>query len=100
MEKIIIDNIPNIEHLEFEIPNAGVHVITGENGIGKTTLFTCLSRICNNSAYRNGFVTTNLNNYDEYSGTITYCVDEQSVVYSRRASGRWQPDVRCQKQYL
>lgn len=94
MEKIIIDNIRNIEHLEFEIPNAGVHVITGENGIGKTTLFTCLSRICNNNAYRNGFATTNLNNYDEYSGTITYCVDEQSVVYSRRASGRWQPDVK------
>ena len=43
MKKIIIDNIRNIEHLEFEIPTAGVHVITGENGIGKTTLFTCLS---------------------------------------------------------
>lgn len=94
MKKIIIDNIRNIEHLEFEIPNAGVHVITGENGIGKTTLFTCLSRICNNNAYRNGFPTTNLNNYDEYRGTITYCVDEQSVVYSRRSSGRWQPDVK------
>lgn len=27
-------------------------------------------------------------------GTVTYCVDEQSVVYSKRTSGRWQPDVK------
>lgn len=94
MKKVIIDNIRNIEHLDFEIPNTGVHVITGENGVGKTTLFACLSRICNNNAYRIGFPTTNLNNYDEYKGTITYCVDEQNIKYSRRASGRWQPDVK------
>ena len=94
MKKIIIENIRNIERLEFEIPNIGVHVITGENGMGKTTLFTCLSRICNNNAYRIGFPTTNLNNYDEYRGTITYCVDEQNVVYSKRTSGRWIPDVK------
>lgn len=94
MRKIIINNIRNIGRLEFEIPDAGVHVITGENGVGKTTLFTCLSRICNNNAYRNGFPNSNLNYYDEYRGTITYRVDEQSVVYSRRASGKWQPDVK------
>lgn len=66
MKKIIINNIRNIDYLEFEIPNAGVHIITGENGIGKTTLFTCLSRICNNKAYRNGFPTTNLNNVNDF----------------------------------
>ena len=26
---IIIDNIRNVDHLKFEIPNSGVHVITG-----------------------------------------------------------------------
>lgn len=93
MKKIIISNIRNINHMEFEIPSQGVHIITGENGVGKTTLFTCLSRICNNNAYRVGFPTTNINNYDEYRGSIAYCIDDEIVKYSRRQSGRWQPDV-------
>ena len=78
MKKIIINNIRNIDYLEFEIPNAGVHIITGENGIGKTTLFTCLSRICNNKAYRNGFPTTNLNNccFGNFSNNYTFFVKE------------------------
>ena len=94
MRKVTIRNIRNIEYMEFMIPTKGLHIITGENGVGKTTLFTCLSRICNNSAYRIGFPTTNLNYYDEYKGTIEYTVDGQSVVYSKRTSGRWQPDVK------
>lgn len=93
MKKIIIKNIRNINYMEFEIPSRGVHIMTGENGVGKTTLFTCLSRICNNNAYRIGFPTTNINNYDEYRGSISYCVDDEVVKYSRRQSGRWQPDV-------
>lgn len=93
MRKVIIDNIRNIKHMEFEIPLRGVHIITGENGVGKSTLFTCLSRICNNNAYRIGFATPNINNYDEYRGSITYCVDDEYVRYSKRQSGRWQPDV-------
>lgn len=92
-KKIIIDSIRNINHMEFEVPAKGVHIITGENGVGKTTLFTCLSRICNNNAYRIGFPTTNINNFDEYKGSIKYCVDDEMVTYSRRQSGRWQPDV-------
>lgn len=53
--KIIISQIRNINYMEFKLPGEGVHIITGENGVGKTTLFTCLSRICNNNAYRTGF---------------------------------------------
>lgn len=93
MKKIIINNIRNINHMEFEIPSQGVHIITGENGVGKTTLFTCLSRICNNKAYRLGFPTTNISNYDEYRGSISYCINDEIVTYSRRQSGRWQPDI-------
>lgn len=52
MKKIIIENIRNIRHLEFEMPSPGLHILTGKNGVGKTTLFTCISRICNSNAYR------------------------------------------------
>ena len=72
--KIIISQIRNINYMEFKLPGEGVHIITGENGVGKTTLFTCLSRICNNNAYRTGFLTTNLSNYDKYMGSISYFV--------------------------
>lgn len=38
--KIIISQIRNINYMEFKLPGEGVHIITGENGVGKTTLFT------------------------------------------------------------
>lgn len=91
--KIIISQIRNINYMKFKLPGEGVHIITGENGVGKTTLFTCLSRICNNNAYRTGFLTTNLSNYDKYMGSISYFVGDEKVTYTKRTSGRWQPDV-------
>jgi predicted ATPase len=93
MKKIVINNIRNVKHLEFEIPSYGVHILSGENGSGKTTLLACLNRICNSNAFRIGFPTTSIQNYDEYTGSITYCTDTLSVRYTKRASGRWQPDT-------
>lgn len=91
MKKIIIKNIKNINSLEFELPNPGLYIITGENGIGKTTLFTCISRICNSNAYRVGFATSKIRDYDMFSGSIEYVLDDESVVYSRRECGEWRP---------
>ena len=85
--KIIISQIRNINYMKFKLPGEGVHIITGENGVGKTTLFTCLSRICNNNAYRTGFLTTNLSNYDKYMGSISYFVGDEKVTYTKRTSG-------------
>lgn len=93
MRKIVIDNIRSVRHMEFEIPTCGIHILTGKNGAGKTTLFTCLSRICNSNAFRSGFPSTSVRNYDEYIGSITYSTDALSIQYSKRASGRWQPDT-------
>ena len=91
MKKIIIRNIKNIKKLEFELPNPGVYIITGENGIGKTTLFTCISRICNSNAYRLGFPASKIKGYDELTGCIEYIFDGEAVSYSRRESGEWRP---------
>ena len=43
--------------------------------------------------YRTGFLTTNLSNYDKYMGSISYFVGDEKVTYTKRTSGRWQPDV-------
>ena len=92
MKKIVIENIRNIGSLEFQIPTPGLHIVTGKNGTGKTTLFTCLNRICNSNAYRVGFPSSNDSNLDAFNGGISYSVNNDSVKYSRRSSGEWRPD--------
>ena len=94
MKKVEIKNIRNIGMLSFELPPPGLHVLTGKNGTGKTTLFTCISRICNNNAYRLGFPSSSSGTLDVFSGTIKYTVDDSSVAYSKRLSGEWRPDKK------
>ncbi len=72
--KIIISQIRNINYMEFKLPGEGVHIITGENGVGKTTLFTCLSRICNNICTFGLDFLTIIYRYDKYMGSISYFV--------------------------
>lgn len=89
-KKIVIDNIKNINHMEFYIPTPGLHIVTGKNGSGKTTLFTCLSIIKNSNAFRTGFPASNGNDrLDFFSGYIQYEVDGENVKYSKRTSGKW-----------
>lgn len=94
MKRIAIENIKNIRSLIFEIPNPGLHVITGKNGSGKTTLFTCLNRICNGNAYRIGFATSEMERLDVFSGSVTYSNENNEVRYTRRENGEWRPNSR------
>jgi len=91
MGKIFIRRIRNIELLEFILPTQGVHIVTGKNGSGKSTLFTCISRICNSNAFTSFKSSQNI---DEFTGSICYSIDGEAVIYTRRNSGRWQPDSR------
>ena len=94
MKKIVIKNIRNIGQLSFELPSPGLHVLTGKNGTGKTTLMTCISRICNNNAYRVGFPSSSSDSLDVFSGSISYIIDSDCVKYTRRLSGEWRPDTK------
>lgn len=90
MQKLIINNIKNIVNMEFVFPEKGLHILTGENGTGKSTLFTCISRIRNSNAFRTGFLSSKLDKFDQFSGTITFeSKDGESTTYSRRSSGEW-----------
>lgn len=90
IKKITINDIKNINYMEFCIPTPGLHIVTGKNGSGKTTLFTCLSRIKNSNAFRTGFPASNGNDrLDFFSGYIQYEIDGECVKYSKRASGKW-----------
>lgn len=94
MKQIVIENIRNISKLSFEIPLPGLHILTGKNGVGKTTLFTCINRLCNNNAYRLGFPSSGNNSLDVFAGSINYIVEGKSVRYSKRTSGEWRPDSK------
>ena len=94
MKRVVIENIKSIKSMSFDIPNPGLHIITGTNGSGKTTLFTCISRICNSNAYRLGFPAQTNENYDLFSGQITYKFNDQEVSYSRRENGEWRPNTK------
>lgn len=61
IEKILIENTKGIRKLEFTLPElSGVYLIVGANGTGKTTLLTCLDRLCNPLAFSKGFEASRL----------------------------------------
>lgn len=92
MYEVEIQGIKNIPSLIFPIPQNGVHIVTGKNGTGKTTLFTCLSRIRNRVAFRKGFPSSENDVYDAFTGSITYRAGNNQVTYTRRKNGEWRPD--------
>jgi ABC-type dipeptide/oligopeptide/nickel transport system ATPase subunit len=94
MAKIIIKDLKGISSLEFDIPNGGVHVLTGSNGSGKTTLLTCLQRIADKYAFQKHFRTSRNNQFDNYSDAqIEYEHQGNSVTYAYNNT-RWSPNPR------
>ncbi|MFF2018914.1 AAA family ATPase [Paenibacillus sp. NPDC058177] len=96
MKKIVLNKIKNILKLEFEIPTQGVKLLTGTNGIGKTTLLTALAKIGIGSALGDNFNKINSSNaeiIDPYlHSKLSYHVNNESVTYSKNAQNRWMPD--------
>lgn len=96
MGKVIIKNLRSISSLTFDVPVGGIHVLTGCNGCGKTSLFAALNRICNKNAF-NGIKLGRKVGMDKFSNTrITYSDDATSIWYSRTNRG-WEPHPRGAK---
>ena len=96
MKKIHIENLKGINQLSFQVPSSyGAYLLVGENGIGKTTLLTCLARICNARAFADGFATSSaFKAIDQYEGSsIAYEVDDNRIVFHRK-SKRWVPSPK------
>jgi len=99
MKAIEINNIRNISHLRFEIPNPGVHLLTGANGSGKTTLLTCLQRICDSYAFQKNFRTSEGNQFDNFNGTIKFLKEDKAVTY-RYKNSKWAPTPKKESHLL
>lgn len=96
---IEITNIKGINSLVFQVPSSGVHVITGPNGCGKTTLLACLQRLSWSYAFQWYFKTSPASNLDAFQGSISYENANRRVTYSY-GSARWVPTPRSHKDVL
>lgn len=95
-KSITIYNTKGIKKLEFTFPEQkGVYLLVGPNGTGKTTLLTCMDRICNPYAFARGFShPKNITGYDEYhNATIKYSVDNVCVQF-RKKQAKWAASPR------
>jgi predicted ATPase len=94
-KSIKIRNLKSIESLDFEIPRPGVHLLSGTNGVGKTTLLACLRRIGNPNAFQFHFLTSyKSDRLDTFARSeVIYCLNGQSVTYAY-AGERWVPRPR------
>lgn len=100
-KKIVIENVKQIDKLEFDIPAPGVHILSGTNGAGKSCLLTCLLRIGRPNAFQTAFLTSKMSDaLDPFSNAkITYKVGSQTVVYSYTGF-RWEPFPRRNSKLL
>lgn len=91
MGKIRIENLKSIKLLEFNIPNSGVHILTGINGSGKTTLLACLQRLTDSYAFQRHFRTSSNNQFDNFGdAVIIYEKNGAHVKYAYKNT-RWSP---------
>lgn len=91
MGKIIIDNLRCINHLEFNVPaKQGVFLLVGSNGKGKSSILTCLDKICNSYAFQYGFRALPKNQkLDSFENTkITYQNNNIIITYTKK-NQRW-----------
>lgn len=90
--KVTLKNIKKIKELEFHLPGRGVHLLTGLNGSGKTSLLAALFRIGSKHAFQKYYKTStfesSLDSFD--SSRIAYEINNKEVVY-RYGGKRWRP---------
>lgn len=92
---IKIKNIRGIRELNYSLPTRkGVYLLTGSNGSGKTSLLTALDRLGNKNAFMTG-----LKDIKRTDASITYIIQNESVVY-KRGQERWVPTPKRLSQLL
>lgn len=101
MNAIEIENLKHITYLHFELPEPGVFLLCGANGIGKSSLLACLLRIGDPNAFSQFFRTSSVSQQlNQAEGArITYRTGARSVTYSYGGQ-RWAPKPKSEASLL
>jgi energy-coupling factor transporter ATP-binding protein EcfA2 len=98
---ITIKNLKHIKNLVFEVPPPGVHLLSGANGAGKTSVLACLRRIGHRQAFAYHFAasqqSTSLDNME--GAEIIYQINDRQVTYAYGGE-RWVPRPRSENRLL
>lgn len=99
--RITIRQLKQIDQLVFNIPQAGVYVLSGTNGAGKSCLLACLLRIGWPNAFQLAFKTSKISKaLDEFTGAqIQYDIGPDSVSYAYSGT-RWEPTPKRHSKLL
>lgn len=100
-KRITIKNLKQIDHLVFDLPSTGVHILSGTNGAGKSCLLACLLRIGWPNAFQLSFKTSKISNsLDTFTGAeVIYEIGSDSVTYAYSGE-RWSPSPKKQSKLL
>ena len=99
--QITIENLRHIRRLQFSLPGAGVWLLTGANGMGKTSLLACLRRIGYSNAFPTHFPASQKSErLDSFDGSsVHYDVNGAAVTYRYRGE-RWVPHPKANSKLL
>lgn len=101
MRQIEIKNVKHMAHLIFDIPEPGLHLLSGKNGAGKTSLLAALHRIGDRNAFPKYFKPSSksklLDNFDK--AEFIYHLGTETVNYGY-AGERWTPRPRANSDLL
>ncbi|MFW3341764.1 translation initiation factor IF-2 N-terminal domain-containing protein [Aliarcobacter butzleri] len=88
---ITIKNLKNINYLKWNVHNKkGIYGIIGENGVGKSSLITCLAQLINKETFK-----TEFSGVGYYENTIiTYEFDSYNInwIKNKNSDNQWKQD--------
>lgn len=99
--RIEIENLKGIRSLGFDIPSAGLWLLTGLNGSGKTSLLAAIYRIKHSRAFQDHYKTTaTQDKLDTFKDAkVKYKINGREVTYSYSGK-RWPPTPRANANVL
>jgi len=84
--QIVIENLKKIDYLEFIIKiEKGIYAIIGNNGTGKSSLITCISKLVRPSIFKDEFAGSTNN----YTNTKIKYILSYGIVIEWRKNPNW-----------